>query len=159
MLRILILLFFLGTAGGLFMLRAWTLFRLVRLGQPVKRTDDLPKRVQKEVVVSLGQKKLLQRLGPGLMHAFIFWGFLVLLTTVIEVFGEVVDERFAIPFIGRSGWLGLVQAAGDSFIPWAILTAFRNSRVKMIPKIISRMKSASSRWLPLKRSSRRTLRK
>jgi len=110
-LRILILLFFLGTAGGLFMLRAWTLFRLVRLGQPVKRTDDLPKRVQKEVVVSLGQKKLLQRLGPGLMHAFIFWGFLVLLTTVIEVFGEVVDERFAIPFIGRSGWLGLVQDA------------------------------------------------
>ena len=26
----------------------------------------------------LGQRKLLQRLGPGLMHAFIFWGFLVL---------------------------------------------------------------------------------
>ncbi len=109
MLRILILLFLLGTAGGLFMLRAWTLFRIVRLGKPVKRTDDLPKRLENEAVVVLGQKKLLQRLGPGLMHAFIFWGFLVLFTTIIEAFGEVVDPDFAIPFIGRTGWLGLVQ--------------------------------------------------
>ncbi|HEX9891086.1 MAG TPA: (Fe-S)-binding protein [Actinomycetota bacterium] len=109
MLRILILLFLLGTAGGLFTLRAWTLFRVVRLGQPVKRTDDFPKRVQNEAVITLGQKKLLQRLGPGLMHAFIFWGFLVLLTTIVEALGEVIDPDFAIPFIGRTGWLGLVQ--------------------------------------------------
>ena len=109
MLRILILLFLLGTAGGLFTLRAWTLFRVVRLGQPVKRTDDFPKRVQNEAVITLGQKKLLQRLGPGLMHAFIFWGFLVLLTTIVEALGEVIDRDFAIPFIGRTGWLGLVQ--------------------------------------------------
>jgi len=108
-LRILILLFLLGTAGGLFTLRAWTLFRVVRLGQPVKRTDDFPKRVQNEAVITLGQKKLLQRLGPGLMHAFIFWGFLVLLTTIVEALGEVIDPDFAIPFIGRTGWLGLVQ--------------------------------------------------
>jgi len=31
----------------------------------------------------LGQKKLLQRLVPGLMHAFIFWGFIVLFPTII----------------------------------------------------------------------------
>ncbi|HET6770089.1 MAG TPA: (Fe-S)-binding protein, partial [Actinomycetota bacterium] len=29
--------------------------------------------------------------------------------TIIEAFGEIFDERFAIPFIGRTGWLGLVQ--------------------------------------------------
>ncbi|MBI4261100.1 MAG: (Fe-S)-binding protein, partial [Actinobacteria bacterium] len=52
---------------------------------------------------------LLQRPGPGLMHAFIFWGFLVLLTTIIEVFGEIVSDGFTIPWVGRSGWLGLVQ--------------------------------------------------
>ena len=109
MLRILIFLFLLATAGGLFSLRAWTLFRIVRLGRPLKLIDDLPKRVENEVVVTFGQKKLLQRLGPGLMHAFIFWGFMVLLTTIVEAFGEVFDPAFAIPFIGRSGWLGLVQ--------------------------------------------------
>lgn len=109
MLEPLILLAVLGAAGAIFMQRAYFLFRLVRLGQPVDRTDDLPRRLEKEATVVLGQRKLLQRFGPGLMHAFIFWGFVVLLTTVIEVFGEVVQDDFAIPLIGRTGWLGLVQ--------------------------------------------------
>jgi Fe-S oxidoreductase len=108
-LRIAIFLFLLATAGGIFLLRAELLYRLVRLGKPVRRLDDLPKRLEEEAVVVLGQRKLLQRLGPGLMHAFIFWGFLVLLTTIIEAFGEIFDERFAIPFIGRTGSLGLIQ--------------------------------------------------
>src|SRR5918999_2239212 len=104
-----ILLLLLAIVGGGFMQRTWLLFKLVRLGQPVQRTEDLPRRLEQEVTVVLGQRKLLQRLGPGLMHAFIFWGFLVLLTTIVEVFGEVFDDRFAIPVIGRTGWLGLVQ--------------------------------------------------
>jgi Fe-S oxidoreductase len=96
-------------AGGLFMQRAYLLFQLVRMGRPVNRFDDLPKRVALEGTVVLGQKKLLQRLGPGLMHAFIFWGFLILLTTIVEAIGEVFTRTFAIPLIGRSAWLGLVQ--------------------------------------------------
>src|SRR5918996_6375600 len=100
----------LAMAGGLFLQRAYTLWELVRLGRPVNRFDDLPKRVELEATVVLGQRKLLQRLGPGLMHAFIFWGFLVLLSTIVEAFGEIVfGTRFAIPFIGRAGWLGLAQ--------------------------------------------------
>src|ERR687892_1100800 len=106
-----ILLALVAIAGGLFLQRAYTLWQLIRLGQPVNRFDDLPKRLENEAVVVVGQRKLLQRFGPGLMHALIFWGFLILLTTIIEVFGEVFDERFAIPFIGRSGWLGLIQDA------------------------------------------------
>jgi Fe-S oxidoreductase len=96
-------------AGAIFMRRAWFLYKLVRLGQPVRRLDDLPRRLEKEATVVLGQRKLLQRLGPGLMHAFIFWGFLILLTTIVEVVGEVFDPDFAIPMIGRTGWLGLLQ--------------------------------------------------
>src|ERR671923_2665088 len=104
-----VFLLLLAVAGGLFLTRAATLWQLVGLGRPVDRFDDLPKRVENEAVVVLGQRKLLQRLGPGLMHAFIFWGFLVLLTTILEAFGEVFQEGFALPLIGRTGWLGLVQ--------------------------------------------------
>jgi Fe-S oxidoreductase len=103
------LLLVLMVAGGLFSRRAWLLFQLVRLGRPINRFDDLPKRLEKEAVVVLGQRKLLQRFLPGIMHAFIFWGFLVLLTTIAEAFGEVFKQSFAIPLIGRTGWLGLVQ--------------------------------------------------
>ena len=97
-------------AGSLFLQRTYLLYRLVRLGRSERRLEDLPKRVELEATVVLGQRKLLQRLGPGLMHAFIFWGFIVLLTTIVEAFGEIVfGTRFAIPFIGRAGWLGLAQ--------------------------------------------------
>src|SRR3989337_2443805 len=109
MLGSIVFLALLAVAGGLFLQRAYLLFRLVRRGRPINRRDDLPRRAEQEAVVVLGQKKLLQRLGPGLMHAFIFWGFLVLFTTIIEAFGQAVDPHFAIPFVGRSGWLGLVQ--------------------------------------------------
>jgi len=103
------LLLALAVAGGVFSLRSHQLYRFVRLGQPVHRSRDLPKRLEQEATVVLGQRKLLQRTGPGLMHAFIFWGFLVLLTTILEAFGEVSQRRFAIPLIGHSGGLGLVQ--------------------------------------------------
>jgi len=39
--------------------------------------------VRNEAEIVLGQRKLLQRLVPGLMHAFIFWGFLVLAPTIV----------------------------------------------------------------------------
>jgi Fe-S oxidoreductase len=94
---------------GLFSRRADQLRRFVRLGQPGRRLGDIPKRVGNETVVVLGQRKLLQRFTPGIMHAFIFWGFLVLLTTIMEAFGEVFTRTFAIPVIGRTGWLGLIQ--------------------------------------------------
>jgi Fe-S oxidoreductase len=104
-----VLLALVAVAGGLFSRRMWLLYRLVRLGQPVNRFDDLPKRLEAEATVVLGQRKLLQRLGPGLMHAFIFWGFLILLTTILEAGGEVLQDDFTIPLIGRSAWLGLLQ--------------------------------------------------
>src|ERR687896_2151095 len=125
-----VLLVLLALAGGLFLQRAWTLWQLIRLGRPVGRFDDLPKRVETEAVVVFGQRKLLQRLGPGLMHAFIFWGFLVLLTTILEIFGEVFDETFAIPLIGRTGWLGLIQDVFAGFVAVGIAMAFYFRKVR-----------------------------
>ncbi len=124
LIRIGILLFLLGTAGGLFMLRGYTLTRLVLLGQKVNRFDDIPKRLELEATVTLGQKKILQRAKPGIMHAFIFWGFLVLATTLLEVFGEIVWPDFAIPFVGRTGWLGLVQDVFMTLVFIGLLMAF-----------------------------------
>ncbi len=99
----------LAVSLGLFARRAALLVRLVRMGRPVERSGDLGTRLLREASHVLGQRKLLQRPLPGLMHALIFWGFLVLLTTIAEALGQVVDPRFALPVIGRSGWLGLLQ--------------------------------------------------
>ena len=79
----LVLLAGIGVAGFLGTRRALYLARLVQLGRAVDRTGHWPKRVNNEAVIVLAQRKLFQRLLPGLMHAFIFWGFIVLLPTVI----------------------------------------------------------------------------
>ncbi|HEY4413030.1 MAG TPA: heterodisulfide reductase-related iron-sulfur binding cluster [Gaiellaceae bacterium] len=69
--------------GGIFARRAVFLTRLVVNAKPSDRPGDVPERVVAEAEIVLGQKKLLQRLVPGLMHAFIFWGFIVLFPTII----------------------------------------------------------------------------
>jgi Fe-S oxidoreductase len=83
--------------------------------------------VVREATEVLGQRKLLQRAVPGVMHALIFWGFLVLLTTIVEALGQAVDPDFAIPWIGRTGWLGLVQDvfAGGVLVGLAIAVGIR----------------------------------
>ncbi len=110
-------------AAALFGRRAERLAAFVRLGQPVDRFDDVPKRVENELTVVLGQRKLLQRFAPGIMHAFIFWGFLILLTTIAEAFAEVFQNTFALPLIGRTGWLGLIQDVFTVLVLIGILMA------------------------------------
>ena len=94
-------------AGGIFARRALTLTRLVRAGRPSNRSGEVRKRVRNEVVVVLGQKKLLQRLVPGLMHAFIFWGFVVLAPTIAMALLGAVDGDWTIPWLAHQGWFFL----------------------------------------------------
>jgi Fe-S oxidoreductase len=86
-----------AVAGGLFARRVWLLTRLVRMGRPpgIQRGDDVPERLRAEAVVVLGQRKLLQRLIPGLMHAFIFWAFIVLFPSIFIAMIAIVDDDAA----------------------------------------------------------------
>jgi hypothetical protein len=59
-----------------------------------------------EVEIVLGQRKLLARLVPGLMHAFIFWGFLVLFPTIVMAMIAAVDQETELPWLGQQTWFG-----------------------------------------------------
>jgi len=61
----------------------------------------------------LGQRKLLQRLVPGAMHAFIFWGFLVLFPTIVMAMISAVDQDETLPWLGHQGWF---MALVDLFV-------------------------------------------
>ena len=56
----------------------------------------------------LGQRKLLHRLLPGLMHAAIFWGFIVLLPTILIAMLGTDDPGNTLPWLGAQGWYALV---------------------------------------------------
>jgi Fe-S oxidoreductase len=106
--KILMTLVILG-ALGLFGRRALQLYRMLRLGRDERRFDNIGGRIARELRVVFAQQKLLKWPFPGLMHAFIFWGFVILFTTIVEAFGAVYAEGFAIPVVGRWGPLGFVQ--------------------------------------------------
>ena len=70
-----------AAAAYLFWRRARWHWAVLRAGQPENRFDQPLRRAWSVVVYVIGQKRLLQDPVPGLMHAFIFWGFLSLLIT------------------------------------------------------------------------------
>jgi Fe-S oxidoreductase len=75
---------------------------------PAQRTGDVGRRAKNEATIVLGQRKLLQRLVPGLMHAFIFWGFLVLVPTILIALIGIVDKHSTLPWLGHQGWYALL---------------------------------------------------
>ena len=111
-------------AAVLFGRRAWQLYRLVRAGKPVSRFDDVPSRVRAEAVVVVGQSRLLRRLGPGLMHAAIFWGFIVLFPTILIAMIGAVDPHATLPWLGAQGWYALLVDVFALAVLAGVLAAF-----------------------------------
>ena len=114
----------LGVCGGLFARRALQLFRIVRLGKPAARFDNIPRRVRMEAVDVLGQRKLFQRLVPGIIHAAIFWGFLVLFPTILMALLGVVNRDWALPWLSHQGWFALMVDIFAAGVFGGVLAAF-----------------------------------
>jgi Fe-S oxidoreductase len=110
---------------ALFARRAKVLVDLLRLGAPDdRRPRSWPRKLKDELVVVLGQRKLLQWTLPGVMHFLIFWGFIVLASTIVEAFGAIYVEGFHLPIIGRWGPLGAVQDLFIAAVGLGIALAF-----------------------------------
>jgi len=114
--------------------RFWYLSKLVRAGQPDGRRFRNPlAQIQAEIVEVGAQRKLFKRLGPGLAHAFTFWGFTFLFFTIIEAYGDLFQRTFFVPFIGRGRALGFLE----DFFAVAVLVAlvvFAAIRIRTSPK-------------------------
>ncbi len=118
--------------------RLYYLSRLVRAGQPDPgRLSHWGKRAEVELAEVGGQKRLLNWTVPGLAHAFTFWGFTVLILTIIEAYGDLFSPTFHIPGIGTSPVLGFIE---DFFIVavLAALAVFAVIRLANSPKRAAR---------------------
>jgi Fe-S oxidoreductase len=110
------------------------IFRLVAAGKPAPgRTASFTRRAEVELGEVVGQRRLLKWTVPGLAHAFTFWGFTVLLLTIIEAYGDLFQKNFAIPGIGYSAFIGFIE----DFFACAVLVAlctFSVIRLRASPK-------------------------
>src|SRR6202171_4680362 len=111
-------------AGALFTRRALLLYRLVRAGKPAARFGDIPSRAKAEAVVVVGQSKLLQRLVPGLVHAAIVWGSLVMFQTIVIAMIGAVDPHATLPWLGAQGWYALMVDVFVVLVLAGVVAAF-----------------------------------
>jgi len=81
---------------------------LVKVGSPAERSGEVPARLRNEAVIVVAQRKLLLRLVPGLVHAAIFWGFVVLFPTIVIAMIGAVDKHATLPWLGHQGWFALM---------------------------------------------------
>ena len=96
------------------------LYMLVRSGAAApRRTEGAMARVTAEITEVLGQRKLLKKTVPGIAHFLTFWGFTILIATIVEAFGALFQSNFAIPLIGHDSWLGFLE----DFFSVAVLAA------------------------------------
>lgn len=94
-------------AGGVFAAILAPRARLLLGAAPADRFGDLGERMRRTAVYAFGQKKFLRGEQPaGLMHAFIFWGFMILGLTVVTLFARAYDEHFYLPLLGPGEPLG-----------------------------------------------------
>jgi len=94
--------------------RLWWLYRVATAGQPaperIAAVRQHPGRdAGTQATEVIGQRKLLQWSVPGIAHALTFWGFLVLLLTILEAYGDLFSKTFAIPVIGHWAVIGFAE--------------------------------------------------
>jgi Fe-S oxidoreductase len=94
--------------------RLWWLKRLALSGQPAPDRIEaarahLGRDLETQATEVIGQRKLLQWSVPGAAHAATFWGFIVLLLTIIEAYGDLFSRTFAIPGIGHWPAIGFIE--------------------------------------------------
>src|SRR6516162_2995066 len=113
-LRIVIGLVLTAVAAVLVGRRLWWLYRVARAGQPAPERIATVRAhpgqdVETQATEVIGQRKLLQWSVPGVAHALTFWGFIVLLLTIIEAYGALFSRTFAIPGIGHWAFIGFIE--------------------------------------------------
>jgi len=117
--------------------RLWWLKRLAFSGQPaperIAAVREHPGRdAEVQATEVIGQRKLLKWSVPGAAHAATFWGFIVLLLTIIEAYGDLFSRTFAIPGIGHWAFTGFIEDLFSVGVLAGIIT-FTVIRIKNDP--------------------------
>ncbi len=82
--------------------------------EPVNRFNHIKVRLLNMVILAIGQKRLVGRKKEwiaGIMHAFIFWGFCILLIRSLSLYGEGFVKGFQLPIFGNDSIIGYLYIA------------------------------------------------
>jgi Fe-S oxidoreductase len=128
-----------AAAAGVALYRLQWLARLVLAGKPIppERRPNVVGAIKAQITDVFAQRKLFKVRVAGTAHAFTFWGFVILLLTIIEAYGALFQRDFAIPGIGRSRALGLIEDIFATAVLLGIIT-FTTIRILRSPSRLDR---------------------
>ena len=119
-----------GINGYLLYMRV---FRLIMLGKKENRFNQPLRRSLNALVVSLGQRKVLQRFSwkdrAGLGHVFIFWGFLSFVASyLLFIFIDSIDPDLSSTILSDGGlkvFVFIIDALGLAILSALVWALFR----------------------------------
>jgi len=122
--------------------RLWWLKRLAFSGQPAPERLEYARshpgrEAETQLTEVIGQRKLLKWTVPGAAHAATFWGFIVLLLTIIEAYGALFSRTFAIAGIGHWAAVGFIEDLFAVGVLCGIIT-FTVIRLRSDPRLMGR---------------------
>jgi Fe-S oxidoreductase/nitrate reductase gamma subunit len=92
-----------------FVIRARKLYQILRLGPNENRINNLPERIRGVLSYVGVHTRMFRNVYSGLLHLFIFYGFVVLLTAIIQALGEGIFPGFSLAPIGGTTWIAFLQ--------------------------------------------------
>src|SRR5438093_2070010 len=114
---------------------SYSVHRLVKflsIGRKESRLDNFSARLKNVLVIAFGQKKLLREPLAGLMHFFIFWGFVILLTAILAAAIQGLFPGFTLPVLGPLfPPLALLQETIGALVLLSVLAAL--ARWTLVP--------------------------
>ncbi len=110
------------TALGLFAYFLQLRVRYLLQGRPEPRFDQALRRTGGFLLLVFGQKKLLKE-RVGILHVFIFWGFIVIAIGTLQIVGEGLSDGFKLPLIGDNRLFYLLKDILSILVLVAIIAA------------------------------------
>ncbi len=107
---------FLGLAG-FFAYQVYERFRVLSFARPADRFDNIPERVRRTLKYAIGQFKFFKSPAhdrkAGLLHALVFWGFLVLGYQALHMFMRGWFAGFCLPLLNAESLGGPILLLKD----------------------------------------------
>ncbi len=94
---------------GVFGYRCYQRVQHLRLGRPAGPFGEWGRRIVDVLIYVCAQGRLFRVRGTGIAHAFIFWGFVLLLPTILQALLEGLFPGYVLPFFATFGPLLLLQ--------------------------------------------------
>ncbi|MCL5034873.1 MAG: (Fe-S)-binding protein [Bacteroidetes bacterium] len=134
--RTVVFLLFVVAAIVFFSFNVKRLTGYLKVGKPEKRSGSSGKRIKNVLSIAFGQKKLLREPLAGWMHFFIFWGFVILLTAILESFLQGFGKDLSFRFLGVFyGPLVFLQDALGILVIISVLVALYRRNVAHVKRL------------------------